>query len=108
MLLDVLLVKQTALYPSNLLVNTSINIRSNDEHLVSRIKKPFWGGSRNDYFQDVRTFMSLQATCNIPTLLQNGLFYERIRNMHILTYFHRKCSAERLINDKLFTILIFF
>ena len=45
MLLDVFLVKQNAHYPSNLLVNTSINIRPNDEHLVSRIKKTFWDGS---------------------------------------------------------------
>ena len=45
MLPDVLLVKQNTLYQPNLLVNTSINIRPNDEHLVSRIKKPFSGGS---------------------------------------------------------------
>ena len=53
-LLDVLLVKQNAFYPSNSLVNTPINIRPNDEHLVrEQNKKPFC-----DCFHDVRTVMS--------------------------------------------------
>ena len=44
--------------------------------------------------------MSFQATRNIPTLLQNGLFYERIKDVHILIFSPQKCIAERLIKEK--------